>query len=236
REPDRPPRRRPGRAPVLARGHGGPAEGDAVPRGADRPPRRAGARRDRAGRSPEAGVMPLDVPGQKRAAAEAAVAFVKKGYVVGLGTGSTAKYAILKLGDMAQDGFEVRGVPTSMATANLAKEHGIPLTSLEECPEIDLTIDGADEVDPHLDMIKGMGGALFREKLVAAASKKVAIAVDASKLVKKLGSRVPVPVEVHPFGWKVSKARLEALGGAPELRVAGGATVRTDNDNYLLDT
>jgi len=180
--------------------------------------------------------MPLDVPGQKRAAAEAAVAFVKKGYVVGLGTGSTAKYAILKLGDMAQDGFEVRGVPTSMATANLAKEHGIPLTSLEECPKIDLTIDGADEVDPHLDMIKGMGGALFREKLVAAASKTVAIAVDASKLVKKLGSRAPVPVEVHPFGWRISKARLEALGGAPELRTAGAATYRTDNDNYILDT
>ena len=180
--------------------------------------------------------MPRDVEAQKRAAAEAAVALVKEGSIVGLGTGSTAKYAILKLGDMAQDGFEVRGVPTSIATANLAKEHGIPLTSLEEFPEIDLTIDGADEVDPHLDMIKGMGGALFREKLVAAASKKVAIAVDASKLVKKLGSRVPVPVEVHPFGWKVSKARLEALGGVPELRVAGGATVRTDNDNYLLDT
>jgi len=180
--------------------------------------------------------MALDVEAQKRAAAEAAVALVKEGYIVGLGTGSTAKYAILKLGDMAQDDFEVRGVPTSIATANLAKERGIRLTSLEEFPEIDLTIDGADEVDPHLDMIKGMGGALFREKLVAAASKKVAIAVDASKLVKKLGSRVPVPVEVHPFGWKVSKARLEALGGAPELRVAGGATVRTDNDNYLLDT
>jgi len=180
--------------------------------------------------------MPLDVEAQKRAAGEAAVALVKSGNIVGLGTGSTAKYAILKLGDMAQDGFEVRGVPTSIATANLAKEHGIPLTSLEEFPAIDLTIDGADEVDPHLDMIKGMGGALFREKLVAAASKKVAIAVDASKLVKKLGARVPVPVEVHPFGWKVSKARLEALGGAPELRVAGGATVRTDNDNYLLDT
>jgi len=180
--------------------------------------------------------MALDVEAQKRAAAEAAVALVKEGYIVGLGTGSTAKYAILKLGDMAQDDFEVRGVPTSIATANLAKERGIRLTSLEEFPEIDLTIDGADEVDPHLDMIKGMGGALFREKLVAAASKKVAIAVDASKLVKKLGSRVPVPVEVHPFGWKVSKARLEALGSAPELRVAGGATVRTDNDNYLLDT
>ena len=180
--------------------------------------------------------MPLDVEAQKRVAAEAAVALVKEGNIVGLGTGSTAKYAILKLGDMAEDGFEVRGVPTSMATANLAKEHGIPLTSLEEFPEIDITIDGADEVDPDLDMIKGMGGALFREKLVAAASKAVAIAVDASKLVKKLGSRVPVPVEVHPFGWKVSKAGLEALGGAPELRLAGGATYRTDNDNYILDT
>jgi len=180
--------------------------------------------------------MPLDVEAQKRAAAEAAVALVKEGNIVGLGTGSTAKYAILKLGDMAEDGFEVRGVPTSMATANLAKEHGIPLTSLEEFPEIDITIDGADEVDPDLDMIKGMGGALFREKLVAAASKAVAIAVDASKLVKRLGSRVPVPVEVHPFGWKVSKAGLEALGGAPELRLAGGATYRTDNDNYILDT
>jgi len=181
-------------------------------------------------------VMPLDVKAQKRAAAEAAVALVKEGNVVGLGTGSTARYAILKLGDMAQDGFDVRGVPTSVATATFAKEHGIPLTSLEECPTIDLAIDGADEVDPHLDLIKGMGGALFREKLVAAAAKAVAIAVDATKVVKKLGSRAPVPVEVHPFGWKVSKARLEGLGGAPELRASAGVTYRTDNDNYILDT
>jgi ribose 5-phosphate isomerase A len=153
--------------------------------------------------------MPADVEAQKRAAAEAAVALVKEGDVVGLGTGSTAKHAILQLGAMVRGGFDIRGVPTSIATANLAKEHGIPLTSLEECPELDLVIDGADEVDPRL---------------------------DASKLVKRLGSRVPVPVEVHPFGWKVSKARLEALGGVPELRLAGGATYRTDNDNYILDT
>jgi len=179
--------------------------------------------------------MPSRAEAQKRAAAEAAVALVKEGMVVGLGTGSTARYAILKLGDMAQDGFDVRGVPTSIATANLAKEHGIALTSLEECPVLDLTIDGADEVDPHLDMIKGMGGALFREKLVAAASKRVAIAVDGSKIVKRLGSRAPVPAEVHPFGWKVSKARLEALGAVAALRTAGGATFRTDNDNYVLD-
>jgi ribose 5-phosphate isomerase A len=90
-------------------------------------------------------------------------------------------------------------------------------------------------VDPRLDMIKGMGGALFREKLVAAASKTVAIAVDASKLVPRLGSRVPVPVEVHPFGWKVTKARIESLGAAVEVRAAGGETYRTDNDNYLLE-
>ncbi len=179
--------------------------------------------------------MPADMEGLKRAAAEAAVALVKEGNVVGLGTGSTARYAILKLGDMAVDGFDVKGVPTSMATANLAKEHGIALTSLEECPVLDLTIDGADEVDPKLDLVKGMGGALFREKLVASASKRVAIAVDMTKLVKRLGTRSPVPVEVHPFGWKVAKARLEGMGATAELRTAEGSTYRTDNDNYVLD-
>ncbi len=179
--------------------------------------------------------MPADMEGLKRAAAEAAVGLVKEGMVVGLGTGSTARYAILKLGDMAQDGFDVKGVPTSVATANLAKSEGIALTSLEECPALDLTIDGADEVDPRLDLVKGMGGALFREKLVASASKRVAIAVDLTKLVKRLGTRSPVPVEVHPFGWKVTKAGLEALGAAASLRAAGGGTYRTDNDNYVLD-
>ena len=179
--------------------------------------------------------MPPDVEAQKRAAAEAAVALVKTRMVVGLGTGSTSGYAIRRLGDLARDGLDIRGVPTSIATANLAKEHGIPLTSLEECPRLDLAIDGADEVDPDLDLIKGMGGALFREKLVAAASKRVAIAVDGSKLVKRLGSRAPLPVEVHPFGWKVTKASLEALGCTAALRLAGGEKVRTDNDNYVLD-
>jgi len=179
--------------------------------------------------------MAGDAEAQKRAAAEAAVALVKPGMVLGLGTGSTARYAILKLGVLAREGLDVRGVPTSIGTATLAKENGLALTSLEECPVLDLAIDGADEVDPALDLIKGMGGALFREKLVAAASKRVAIAVDGSKLVKRLGSRVPLPVEVHPFGWRVTKARLEALGATAELRVAAGETARTDNDNYLLD-
>jgi len=172
---------------------------------------------------------------QKKAAAEAAVGLVTEGMVVGLGTGSTARYAILKLGELARDGFEIRGVPTSVATASLAKDLGIPLVSLDECPRLNLTIDGADEVDPRLDMIKGMGGALFREKLVAAASAEVAIAVDASKLVQRLGSRVPVPVEVHPFGWKVAKERVESLGAVAELRMVGGERYRTDNENYILD-
>ncbi len=176
-----------------------------------------------------------DADEQKRAAAEAAVALVKAGSVVGLGTGSTARYAVLRLGEMVREGLDVKGVPTSIATAALAKEQGIPLTSLEEFPELDLAIDGADEVDPGLDMIKGMGGALFREKLVATASKRVAIAVDASKLVKRLGTRAPVPVEVHPFGWKVAKARLEGLGADLQLRMAGDVTYRTDNENYVLD-
>ena len=180
-------------------------------------------------------MSPGDVEDQKKAAAEAAVGLVVEGMVVGLGTGSTARYAILKLGELAREGFEVRGVPTSEATANLAKDLGIPLVTLDECPRLDLTIDGADEVDPHLDMIKGVGGALFREKLVAAASKEVAIAVDASKLVQRLGSRVPVPVEVHPFGWKVAKVRVESLGSVAELRMVGGERYRTDNDNYILD-
>jgi len=180
-------------------------------------------------------MSPADIEDQKKAAAEAAVGLVVEGMVVGLGTGSTARYAILKLGELAREGFEVRGVPTSEATANLAKDLGIPLVTLDECPRLDLTIDGADEVDPHLDMIKGVGGALFREKLVAAASKEVAIAVDASKLVQRLGSRVPVPVEVHPFGWKVAKVRVESLGSVAELRMVGGERYRTDNDNYILD-
>ena len=165
-------------------------------------------------------MSPADIEDQKKAAAEAAVGLVVEGMVVGLGTGSTARYAILKLGELAREGFEVRGVPTSEATANLAKDLGIPLVTLDECPRLDLTIDGADEVDPHLDMIKGVGGALFREKLVAAASKEVAIAVDASKLVQRLGSRVPVPVgqrQLHPG---------RALPCGPERRTAGAGPER----------
>src|SRR5439155_1435815 len=135
----------------------------------------------------------------KRNAAEAALAYVKPGMVLGLGTGSTARHFLAGVGHLVANGMDLKGVPTSLATAEEAKRLGIPLTSLEESFWLDLTVDGADEVDPKLDLIKGMGGALFREKIVAAASKKFVIIVDDSKLVRRLGTKTPLPVEVDPF-------------------------------------
>src|SRR5437879_13244905 len=122
--------------------------------------------------------------------------------------------------------MDLKGVPTSFATAEVAKELGIPLTSLEERTRPDLCVDGADEVDPKLNLIKGMGGALFREKIVAAASKKFVVIVDDAKLVRRLGTRTPLPVEVHPFGWKNAGAALAALGAKVELRKNGGEPFR----------
>src|SRR5207245_8870399 len=134
-----------------------------------------------------------------------------------------------------REGSDLKGVPTAFATADAAKSLGIPLTSLEEFPRLDLCVDGADEVDPKLDLIKGLGGALFREKIVAAASKKFIVIVDESKLVPRLGTNAPVPVEVHPFGWKVAAAALGKLGGKVELRKHETETVRTDTGNHILD-
>ena len=172
----------------------------------------------------------------KRAAAEASLKYVKDGMVLGLGTGSTARYVLEGLARRIRDeGLAVSGVPTSLGTAEAAKLLGIPLTSLEEHPVLDLAIDGADEVDPQLDLIKGLGGALFREKIVAAAAKTFIVVVDDSKLVPRLGTKSPVPVEVHPFGWRVTLARIEALGAAVELRTRGSETFRTDNGNHILD-
>jgi len=171
----------------------------------------------------------------KRKAAEAALAYVKPGMVLGLGTGSTARFFLDGVARLVREGVDLKGVPTSFATADAAKELGIPLTSLEERPSVDLCVDGADEVDPKLDLIKGLGGALFREKIVAAASKRFIVIVDASKLVPRLGTKAPVPVEVHPFGWKTAAAALEGLGATVELRRRDAETVRTDNGNNLLD-
>jgi ribose 5-phosphate isomerase A len=171
----------------------------------------------------------------KRLAAERAIEFIQDGQIVGLGTGSTAKYAIEGIAAKVREGFKVTGVPTSLATERMAQEFGIPLTSLNEVPAVDITIDGADEVDGSLNMIKGGGGALTREKLVALASTKRVIIVDDRKLVSTLGESWPVPVEVLEFAWTRSAMMLNALGCTSELRRRGAEAFETDNGNYILD-
>src|SRR5438552_618208 len=171
----------------------------------------------------------------KRAAAEAACAYVKDGNVVGLGTGSTADHAVKHLGELAQKGLSIRGVPTSVRTAELARKVGIPLVEPDEVELIDVTIDGADEVDPRLDLIKGLGGALLREKVVASITRRQIIVVDPSKIVDRLGTRSPLPVEVLPFGAEVVKRKLAVKGLAAHLRAKDGKPFVTDNGNLVLD-
>lgn len=177
-----------------------------------------------------------DVEQLKERAAAEAVRYVQSGMVVGLGTGSTTRYAVELIGEALQRGTlrDIVGIPTSEATAALARRVGIPLSSLAEHPRPDLTIDGADEVDPQLNLIKGMGGALLREKIVAAATDLEIIVVDDSKLVDVLGTRSPLPVEVVPFGLGTYyEDRLRGLGANPILRLADGKPYLTDNGNYL---
>ncbi|MHB1356949.1 MAG: ribose-5-phosphate isomerase RpiA [Anaerolineae bacterium] len=173
----------------------------------------------------------------KRATGYRAAEYVQSEMVVGLGSGSTARYATLRIAEKVRTGelHHIVGIPTSEATAELARQGGIPLTTLEEQPAIDLTIDGADEVDPQFNLIKGLGGAQLREKIVAYASKCEIIVVDSSKLVVSLGSLAPVPVEVIRFGWRSTMAALERTGGVPTLRIAAGAPFITDEGNYILD-
>jgi len=173
----------------------------------------------------------------KRAAAVRAAEWIRDGMVVGLGTGSTVRYLLERIAELRGAGElqGVVGVPTSEDTAGRARALGIPLRTLAECPEIDLTIDGADEVDPELRLIKGLGGALLREKIVATASRRVVIVADASKLVEKLGTRAPLPVEVDPFGAPVQPAFLRALGAEPVLRLRDGEPLVTDGGNLIYD-
>ena len=173
----------------------------------------------------------------KFAAAESAVAQVSDGMIVGLGTGSTAEFAVRAIGKRVQQGLRIRGIPTSERTAALARELGISLTTLAEEPQPDLTIDGADEVEEgNLNLIKGRGGALLREKIVATASKKLAIIVHSSKVVSRLGIHDPVPVEVISFGWQVTARHLEDLGAKPVLRKSpGGDPYHSDSGNYIID-
>jgi len=171
---------------------------------------------------------------EKRAAADRASRLVESGMIVGLGSGSTAELAIRELGKRVREGLHFRAVPTSEKSAALAVSLGIQLTTLEEHGSLDLAIDGADEVDPNLDLIKGHGGALLREKIVAAAARRFIVIIDRSKLVQRLGERSPLPVEVVPFGWSATQTRLGRLGLQSELRVNGGRYV-TDGGNFILD-
>src|SRR3712207_5091527 len=163
----------------------------------------------------------VDTSAYKQQAAERALEFVRDGQVVGLGTGSTADHATRGLARRVRDGLRITAVPTSEATARLARELGIPLRDLNHVDAIDVTIDGADEVDPSFHLIKGAGGAHTREKLVARATRLEVIVVDSSKLVRRLGETFPLPVEVLPFGWRAAQHSLEAIRCNAAMR--GGA-------------
>jgi ribose 5-phosphate isomerase A len=180
---------------------------------------------------------PDDIALRKRRAAERAVEAVEDGMVLGLGTGSTASLAVAALGRRVEAGLKVKGIPTSEATAAQARALGIPLVDFATENHVDLTIDGADAVERGtLHLIKGLGGALLREKIVAAASARMIVIVDDTKLDGAFGARCPVPVEIVPFGWQATQRRLAAIGAAPVLRRAeDGAPRATDGGNYLLD-
>jgi ribose 5-phosphate isomerase A len=174
----------------------------------------------------------------KKAAAEAAAKLVEDGMIVGLGTGSTAAFVVSALARrVADEGLQIFGIPTSERTAEQARIEKIPLTNLAQHTQIDLTIDGADEVElGTLYLIKGHGGALLREKIVAAASKRMVIVADESKLVERLGSRGSVPVEVVPFGWQATQEKLKQLGAHPSLRLdADHLPYVTDSGHFILD-
>jgi ribose 5-phosphate isomerase A len=172
---------------------------------------------------------------EKEAAARASLSFVEDGQVVGLGTGSTAAHFIRLLGERVEDGLRIRGIATSVRSEAMARSLGIPLTTLDECPEIAVTVDGADEVDPQLRLIKGGGGALLREKIVASATKKLVIVADASKRVATLG-KFPLPVEVIRFAKTLVTKKIAELGAEVRLRTnSDGTAYLTDENNYILD-
>jgi len=172
---------------------------------------------------------------EKEGAARASLQFIRDGQVVGLGTGSTAAYFIQLLAEKVKNGLRVRGIPTSERSRQLAQNLGIPLTTLDECQEIAVTVDGADEVDPELRLIKGGGGALLREKIVASATKQFVIVADGSKQVKTLG-KFPLPVEVIRFAQPLVSKRLAALGAEVKLRKQpDGSPYITDENNHIVD-
>lgn len=170
----------------------------------------------------------------KRLTGEKAAEYVKDGMKIGLGTGSTAYYAVKKVGEMVRNGLKIKAVPTSKETAELAEKEGIELIELADVDKLDLTIDGADEVDQDFNLTKGGGGALLREKIVASASERLIIIVDESKLVEKLGA-FHLPVEITPFSWQYTQRMVDKFDCKSTLREKDGEVYVTDNGNYILD-
>ena len=172
----------------------------------------------------------------KRAAAREAVTLVEDGMIVGLGSGTTSELFLEALAERVAAGLRITAVPTSERVASMARGRGLQVAQLQDVPRVDLTVDGADEIQPRgLDLIKGGGGALLREKLVAAAASRLCIIADRSKLVSRLGERWAVPVVVVPFGWRETADRIRRLGGEPSLRHAGSDPLVTDDGLYILD-
>jgi ribose 5-phosphate isomerase A len=163
-----------------------------------------------------------------------AVEYIKDGMVVGLGTGSTAYYTIKKLGELVRNGLNITGVPTSEQTAALAVEQGITLVDFKDVKQIDVAVDGADEIDANLNLIKGGGGALLREKIIANAASTFIVIADSSKGAEKLGA-FPLPVEIVKFGAEMTSSKIAELGCEPKLRLNGNRPFSTDNGNYILD-
>lgn len=171
---------------------------------------------------------------QKEIAGRKAAEYVKDGMVVGLGTGSTAKFMVDAVGELVKNGMKIQGVPTSRATEAQARELGIPLLDINEVDHIDLAIDGVDEIDPQFNATKGGGGALFREKVVASLAKEVIWIMDESKLVDALGA-FPLPIEVVPYGYTIVFKKMEEYGFNPKMRMNGEELFVTDNGNYIID-
>ena len=171
---------------------------------------------------------------KKKMAGEAAAKYVKDGMILGLGTGSTAYFAINAIGELVKKGMDLKAVPTSIATTLQARQLGIPLLTIDDADRIDLAIDGVDEIDSHFNAIKGGGGALYREKVVATLAKEVIWIMDDSKLVNSLG-RFPLPVEIAIYGSKQAFSKMQDFGFRPVLRVTNGEKFITDNGNYIVD-
>ncbi|ASN04443.1 ribose-5-phosphate isomerase RpiA [Virgibacillus necropolis] len=170
----------------------------------------------------------------KKLAAEAAVTYIKSGMTVGLGSGSTVNWMLKKIGELVQDGLTIKGIPSSIKTETLAREYGIPLTDFSNVTTIDLAIDGADEIDDQLNLLKGGGGSLVREKIVDAMASELIIIADQSKIVSQLGA-FSLPVEIVPFGFELTARNIAELGGVPTLRKKDNRVFVSDNGNYILD-